>query len=153
MQQQHREIDNQFSVAPSSNGDGRDGGPQALHVVDGSVTGTDGFDAASTLRGHHDEVTAAVTLITEHRAVIEQAKGMLMLIHGIDDPEAAFEVLRWRSQETNTKLRLLARQVVADFVALSRRGTRPPPSAYDRLLLTAHLRVDADTALEDEETG
>ena len=69
---------------------------------------------------------------------------MLMLIYGMDEP-AAFELLKWRSQETNTKLRLLARQVAADFVALSDTETLPARSLYDKLLLTAHLRIDADT--------
>ena len=67
-----------------------------------------------------------------------------MLIYGMDD-SAAFEVLKWRSQETNTKLRLLARQLAADFVALSHSETLPARSAYDTLLLTTHLRIDADT--------
>ncbi len=156
MQQQHPAIDNQFAAAQSGNGDGKDRPPQALRVVDGSVTGSDGHDVgvARSEREHQNEVmTAAVTLIAEHRADIEQAKGMLMLIHGIEDSQAAFELLRWRSQETNTKLRVLARQVVADFVALGGRGTLPPRSAYDNLLLTAHLRVDAHADSEDEEAG
>jgi ANTAR domain len=60
---------------------------------------------------------------------------MLMLIYGMDD-SAAFELLKWRSQETNTKLRLLARQVAADFVALSSsevpRSVRLRQRAIDR---------------------
>jgi AmiR/NasT family two-component response regulator len=43
--------------------------------------------------------------------VIEQAKGMLMLAYGLG-AVAAFDLLRWRSQETNVKLRRLARQIV-----------------------------------------
>ena len=69
---------------------------------------------------------------------------MLMLIYGMDD-SAAFELLKWRSQETNTKLRLIARQLAADFVALSHTETFPARSAYDTLLLAAHLRINADT--------
>jgi AmiR/NasT family two-component response regulator len=63
-------------------------------------------------------VTAAVAVIAESRAAIERTKGMLMPIYGMDD-SAAFEVLKWRSQETNTKLRHLAQQLAADFVTLS----------------------------------
>ena len=33
---------------------------------------------------------------------------MLMLINGMDEP-AAFNLLKWRSQETNMKLKLIAR--------------------------------------------
>ena len=39
----------------------------------------------------------------------------------------------------------LAAQIAADFVALSGSRELPPRSAYDKLLLTAHLRIDADT--------
>jgi hypothetical protein len=60
------------------------------------------------------------------------------------DDAAAFELLKWRSQETNVKLRLLAEQVAADFVALSGAAKLPPRSAYDNLVLTAHLRINPD---------
>ncbi|MFJ7212765.1 ANTAR domain-containing response regulator [Amycolatopsis sp. NPDC098790] len=46
-----------------------------------------------------------------HRSVIEQAKGMLMLIHKIDE-KAAMQRLITQSQNTNVKLR----DVAADFV-------------------------------------
>jgi AmiR/NasT family two-component response regulator len=49
--------------------------------------------------------------------VIEQAKGMLMLVYGLD-AAAAFDLLRWRSQESNIKLRRLAQQLVEDFRAI-----------------------------------
>ena len=94
-------------------------------------------------------MTAAVAVIAESRADIERTKGMLMLIYGMDD-SAAFELLKWRSQETNTKLRLLAQQIAADFVALSHSETLPARSAYDILLLTAHLRIDAHTESGDD---
>ncbi len=151
MQQQHQEVDDQFGASQSRNGYDHDRAPQALHVVDGGVTAAGDYDGDVTpSEEHQDEVTAAVTIITEHRADIERAKGMLMLIHGMDDPEAAFELLRWRSQTTNTKLRRLARQVVADFLALGGRETLPPRSTYDNLLLTAHLRVDSNVESEDD---
>jgi GAF domain-containing protein len=47
------------------------------------------------------------------RAVIEQAKGVLMGRHGVDET-VAFELLRRQSQEQNTKLRVLAAQIVAE---------------------------------------
>ena len=106
---------------------------------------THGFyvDVTPSERERQDQVTAAVTVIAEARAVIEQVKGMLMLIYGMDEA-AAFELLNWRSQETNVKLRLLAAQVAADFLALSGTEELPPRSAFDKLLLTAHLRINAD---------
>jgi PAS domain S-box-containing protein len=121
-----------------------------LRDVDGTVVGTHGYyvDITPAEQERQDQLTAAVTMITESRAGIEQAKGMLMLIYGMDDT-AAFEVLKWRSQETNVKLRPLAARVAADFVALSGGETLPPRSAFDNLLLTAHLRINADTESED----
>ena len=91
-----------------------------LREADRTVIGTHGYyvDVTPSEREHQDQVTAAVAVIAESRADIERTKGMLMLIYGMDD-SAAFEVLKWRSQETNTKVRLLARQIAADFVALS----------------------------------
>jgi len=117
-----------------------------LRGPDRTVIGTHGYyvDVTPSEREHQDQVTAAVAVIAESRADIERTKGMLMLIYGMDD-SAAFEVLKWRSQETNTKLRLLARQIAADFVALSGSGDLPSRSAYDTLLLTAHRRIKADT--------
>ena len=52
-------------------------------------------------------MTAAVARIAERRSGIEQTKGMLMLVFGIDEP-TAFDLLRWRSQDANVKLRPLA---------------------------------------------
>jgi hypothetical protein len=152
MQQQYREFDEQYAVVHSIDGDGKAPSRHDLHAVDRKVT--DGYerDGAASEREHQDEVTAAVKLILEHRADIEQAKGILMFIHGLDDAEA-FDLLRWRSQQTNTKLRLLARQLVAELVALNRLEKEPPQSAYDNLLMTAHLRVDPDAESRDKATG
>ena len=44
--------------------------------------------------------------------MIEQAKGVLMAAYGIT-ADRAFEVLVWRSQETNLKLRELALRFMA----------------------------------------
>ncbi|MGH3634560.1 MAG: ANTAR domain-containing protein, partial [Mycobacterium sp.] len=84
----------------------------------------------------------ALPHLVEARAVIEQAKGVLMAIYRVN-ADQAFGVLRWRSQETNTKLRALAAQLVTDVVTL------PPPSAevqsaFDHLLLTVHQRLPTD---------
>ena len=83
----------------------------------------------------------AVTDFTEHRALIEQAKGILMMTYGIP-ADRAFDILVWRSQMTNTKLRKLASQLVEDFPAELHvpSGIR---ERADHLLLTAHQRVRA----------
>jgi hypothetical protein len=122
-----------------------------LRDRDGSVIGTHGFyiDVTPSEQERQNEVTAAVTRIAEARADIEQAKGMLMLIYGMEEA-AAFDLLKWRSQETNVKLRLLAAQVAADFLAHTGSEEFPPRSGYDKLLLTAHLRINADTEPGDD---
>ena len=122
-----------------------------LREADGTAMATHGYyvDVTPSERERQDEVTAAVAVIAEARADIEQTKGMLMLIYGMDEA-AAFELLKWRSQETNVKLRLLAAQVAADFLALTGSEELPPRSGYDKLLLTAHLRINADTESGDD---
>ena len=109
----------------------------------GRLIGTHGFyvDVTPTAAMTKAIVSAALTEITENRSVIEQAKGMLMLIYRVD-ADAAFELLRWRSQESNVKLRVLAEQLLADYAALTYEEVLPPRSTFDHLLLTAHQRVD-----------
>lgn len=108
----------------------------------GNVVGTHGFymDVTPTETARQSQITADVTRITELRAGIERAKGMLMMVYEIDE-EAAFDLLKWRSQETNVKLRRMADQIVADFTGLNHDGSMPPRSFYDNLLLTAHTRI------------
>jgi PAS domain S-box-containing protein len=109
----------------------------------GEVIGTHGFyvDVTPAMQEvHHESITEAVAEIAEARSGIEQAKGMLMLIYRIN-ADSAFELLKWRSQETNTKLRALAEQIVRDFLDLPYDEVLPARIVYDRLLLTAHLRV------------
>lgn len=111
-----------------------------------TVIGTHGFyidttpSAAQFGDREQERVSEAVAEIAEARSGIEQAKGMLMLVYRIS-AEAAFELLKWRSQETNTKLRALAEQICTDFLELDYQELLPHRSVYDRLLLTAHLRV------------
>lgn len=64
----------------------------------------------------------------EHRAVIEQAKGILMGSQGCDE-EAAFQLLVRASQRENVKLRDVARRIVEAAVARGRAGPdgAPPP--------------------------
>ena len=82
---------------------------------------------------------AAVAEIAHDRAVIEQAKGMLILVYGHDD-DAAFDILRQRSQFTNIKLRVIAKQLVADYRMLSD-AALPGRSKYDTTLLSVHERI------------
>ena len=56
-------------------------------------------------------VAAQMEQAMASRAVIEQAKGVLMARHGVDEKEA-FELLRQQSQRLNVKLRSLAAELV-----------------------------------------
>lgn len=111
----------------------------------GAVVGTAGYyiDLTDAFGETRQEVLdETLPGLFEARAVIEQAKGVLMAIYRVS-AEQAFGVLRWRSQETNTKLRALAKQLLTEVATL------PPPAAdvqsgFDHLLLTVHQRVPAD---------
>jgi PAS domain S-box-containing protein len=114
-----------------------------LFDASGAVVGSHGFyvDVTPSMNEAREEfVSEAIAEIAEARAGIEQAKGMLMLIYRIN-ADSAFELLKWRSQETNVKLRILAEQIVKDFLGLTYDEVLPARAVYDRLLLTAHLRV------------
>ena len=88
-------------------------------------------------------MTAAVAKIVENRAVIDQAKGMLIFLYGMDD-QRAFDTLRRHSQNTNIKLRALAEQLVSDYRALSNGEALPSRVVYDETLKTVHERITRD---------
>ncbi|WP_396926672.1 PAS and ANTAR domain-containing protein [Mycolicibacterium sp.] len=108
----------------------------------GEIIGSDGFyiDLTGDLRSAQEQVSNEVEDIAARRSPIDQAKGMLMMVYSID-ADAAFDLLRWRSQESNVKLRDLAQQITVDFQGVRHDGDMPSRSVYDELLMTAHLRV------------
>lgn len=116
-----------------------------LRDYNGAVIGTDGFyiDLTADNLTQQERISEQVQQIAERRTAIDQAKGMLMMVYDID-AQAAFDLLRWRSQQTNTKLRRLAEQIVADFRSVQHDGAMPARSAFDDLFLTADLRVDGE---------
>jgi GAF domain-containing protein len=59
------------------------------------------------------QLVEQLTTALESRVVIEQAKGVLAAQHGIE-PDEAFQILRKRSRDRNTKLRQIAAEVVAE---------------------------------------
>jgi hypothetical protein len=87
------------------------------------------------------EITARVGEIAENRAAIEQVKGMLMLIFGVD-ADAAFQMLRWQSQHHNVKLRVLAEQIHRDLVTASHQRAPVDRIVYDNLVHTAYTRME-----------
>ena len=98
---------------------------------DGAVTGTSGFyiDVTEALQS---DITSVVSEVAASRAHIEQAKGVLMAAYGIS-AERAFDILVWRSQETNIKVREFAARFLAAVT-----GQVPPDrlSYVDHALLT-----------------
>lgn len=60
------------------------------------------------------DATASIQASAERRAVIEQAKGVLMVVYGVDE-EAAFERLRHASNQTNIAVRDIAHTLVHLF--------------------------------------
>ncbi len=116
-----------------------------LASEDDGVVGSTGYyiDVTDTLAEYRQATLSdALPELYEARAVIEQAKGALMLVYGIG-PEQAFRVLTWRSQETNTKLRTLAQQLITEIVAMGGWSVESR-TRFDHLLLTAHERAAAD---------
>lgn len=97
----------------------------------GAVIGTSGFYIDVTDVQQCD-VTAAVAEVAESRAEIERAKGVLMTAYGIS-ADRAFEILVWRSQETNIKVRELAGRFMA---ALTGHLSPESLSQVDHILLT-----------------
>ncbi|WP_433685159.1 PAS and ANTAR domain-containing protein [Nocardia sp. CA-119907] len=117
---------------------------QMLDETD-SVIGTSGYyiDLTAALDERQQEtLDDALPELYEARAVIEQAKGALMLVYGLN-ADQAFRMLSWRSQETNIKLRTLAVRLVADLSSLTD-SMADLRTKFDHLLLTAHERIEAD---------
>lgn len=117
------------------------GETRSVVVVGEAVAGPDGQTAAT--RGFYIDITASVdaevqatvsdelSVIVAHREVIDQAKGMLQLLYDLD-ADAAFGVLRWRSQDTNVKLQVIAEKLVAELPKLLvvPNGARSPIDHY-----------------------
>ena len=78
----------------------------------------------ANVRAHNDalELVSQMREAMASRAVIEQAKGVLSAQLGVG-PDEAFDVLRDRSSRSNTKLRVLAQQVVGRASSGSSRRT------------------------------
>ena len=116
----------------------------------GTVVGTSGYyiDLTDTFDETRQEVLdEALPDLFENRAAIEQAKGVLMYVYRVS-AEQAFRVLQWRSQESNVKLRALAKQLLTDV------STMTPPTAavqsrFDHMLLTVHERIRPESAASD----
>ena len=77
----------------------------------GAILGAAGYfvDVTESVRAG---VTAAVSDFANSRALIEQAKGVLIAAYGVSADDA-FAILRQRSQDSNIKVKDIAAQLVA----------------------------------------
>jgi hypothetical protein len=128
------------------------GGVHEVVVVSKSLPGDDGFPVG--LQGFYVDISAvfdnqvddavdiAVAEFAAHRAVIEQAKGMVMLAYNIP-ADRAFDVLKWRSQQSNTKIRSLCELIVKRAVDEISVGDANRV-AFDDILLNTDIDRSAD---------
>ena len=116
--------------------------------ADGRIVATSGFYIDITESFNADlqqSITDELQVIVSHREIIDQAKGMLMLIYQLS-ADAAFAILVWRSQQLNVKLSTVADKLVTELPNLlntdpARRAPidhylltlTPPKTAADRL--------------------
>jgi hypothetical protein len=101
---------------------------------------TEDIVGAASQQADQEQISLAVEAIVEQRACIEQVKGMLMFIYGVDADEA-FAMLRWESQHRNVKLRLLAEQISKDLEELSKSQATGRRLSSNSVLFAAHQRV------------
>ena len=88
----------------------------------GAPIGTTGFyiDVTESLQS---DITTVLSDVGAARAQIEQAKGVLMAAYGVS-ADRAFDILVWRSQETNIKVRDLAAHFLATIAGKVSADTR-----------------------------
>lgn len=144
-----------------------EGRPRTLTITGGSEWArTSAHEVRGTVLDLQTGVSAAArctaslslgTALASH-AVIDQAKGALMLVYGLDDA-GAFDLLRWSSMRLNVKLSTIAQHVVEDLrgvrpmsvsgreafeaaLGASNPATAPSSTRSGRVLTTVHDGVD-----------
>ncbi|MEU8895687.1 PAS and ANTAR domain-containing protein [Nocardia sp. NPDC048505] len=106
----------------------------------GAALGARGYyiDLSETLEtAERETLDAVVPDVVAARAVLEQAKGVLILMYSITADQAG-KVLNWRAQETGAEPAEIAEALIAAV-----QKTPPPRSAvgaFDHLLLALHDR-------------
>jgi PAS domain S-box-containing protein len=137
------------------------GETRRLVVVGDAVSDASGRTVAT--RGFYIDVTEAfqadlqqevgdqLKAIVEHRAVIEQAKGILMAVYDLD-AGAAFSALRWCSQDLNIKVHDVAARLVADLPTFLQVGpdARTAVAHYLMTLRAADIGDNISTCATDE---
>ncbi|WP_240193894.1 MULTISPECIES: PAS and ANTAR domain-containing protein [unclassified Gordonia (in: high G+C Gram-positive bacteria)] len=134
---EHRIIDRRGSIIPVIViGD-------LMHDPGGRRRGTFGFYVASSTGGEVPDSANSrgrmdIDEMVRRRATIERVKGAVMLAYRLN-AQQAFDLLVWRSQESNVKLYELAAAIDARLadVDLPSRAR----SSFDRIVLSAHEDV------------
>jgi hypothetical protein len=106
----------------------------AVTDADNRIVATKGFyvDLTDSFNADIQEsISDKLDVIVSHREIIDQAKGMLMALYQLN-ADAAFGILRWRSQELNVKLATVAAKLVAELPELVNvdGATRAPIDHY-----------------------
>jgi hypothetical protein len=108
----------------------REEGTGQVTLLSGYFIDVTGSHRAAAAR----EATASIRAVAERRAVIDQARGMLMMVYAVD-ADTAFQLLRRLSNDANVPVRDIARELVG-FVASS-----VPAAAESRGLVDEFLRT------------
>ncbi|GAA4385585.1 PAS and ANTAR domain-containing protein [Tsukamurella soli] len=117
----------------------------------GELIGSEGFyvDITDTIEAEvRTSLTDVLPEYTASREAIDRAKGVIMFVYGIP-AQRAFEILKWRSQESNVKLREIAVQLLNDIESTG--GDLIPRESrqqFDHILLTTHLRIGSGDAID-----
>lgn len=107
----------------------REEGTGQVTMLSGYIIDVTGSHRAAAAR----DATASIQAATERRAVIDQARGMLMMVYSVDD-DLAFQLLRRVSNDMNVPVRDIAQELVG-FVESS-----VPEAPESRGLVDAFLR-------------
>jgi hypothetical protein len=107
---------------------------EAVTDDDKRIVATRGFYIDITASVHaqiQETINEELEVIVAHRESIDIAKGMLMVVYDLT-ADAAFAVLRWRSQELNIKLHVVAQTLVDTLPTLLQTSdqTRAPVDHY-----------------------
>ncbi|MFC8731219.1 ANTAR domain-containing protein [Luteimicrobium sp. NPDC057192] len=90
-------------------------------------------------------VSAELGRAVVSHAAVDHAKGMLMVLYGLDDHDA-FELLRWRSQQVNVPLATLARHVAGELA----RDEGLSPAARSAVAGSLAGALDGDVPVEHD---
>jgi hypothetical protein len=123
----------------------------------GVIVGLQGFfiecGAQSELEiATQQRIAEELGMVIQRREQIEQAKGMLMAIYGLN-AEAAYRFLRGWSQTSNTAMQDLAEYVVTEFAQLGRSAELPSRSAYLQAIQGGTSGADKAESTRDDYMG